>query len=56
MGFILILGILAPAILKVHERNHPFIIFALWRRFGSTVLLLRLCAYNCCRSHEQACS
>lgn len=33
MGFILILGILAPAILKVHERNHPFIIFALWRRF-----------------------
>ena len=33
MGFILILGILAPAILKVHERTHPFIIFALWGRF-----------------------
>ena len=33
MGFVLILGILAPAILKVHERNHPFIIVALWRRF-----------------------
>ena len=33
LGFFLIVGVLTPAMVKVHEHTHPFIIDALWKRY-----------------------